>query len=206
MKRSASATWQSAADEFRPLYDRTDGKDGYVSLEVQSPPGARPNGTMLEARRLWGALNRPNVFIKVPATAEGLPAIPATHQRGNQRKRHVALWVAALSASSGSLPRRHRSALAQGKPVQHVTSVASFFVSVLMRWWIRCWTNLSRKAARRQTREKGARASRHRPARNSLPNLRELFGSDTVQEAGGSGRSCSATALGQHQHQEPGLQ
>ncbi|MHB9096647.1 MAG: transaldolase family protein [Syntrophales bacterium] len=66
---------QSAADEFRPLYDRTDGKDGYVGLEVNPHLAHDTNGTMEEARRLWGALNRPNVFIKVPATAEGLPAI-----------------------------------------------------------------------------------------------------------------------------------
>ncbi len=66
---------QSAADVFRPLYDRTDGKDGYVSLEVNPHLAHDTDGTMQEARRLWGALNRPNVFIKVPATTEGLPVI-----------------------------------------------------------------------------------------------------------------------------------
>jgi transaldolase len=63
---------QSAADEFRPLYDGSDGKDGYVSLEVNPHLAHDTDGTMREARRLWAALNRPNVFIKVPATAEGL--------------------------------------------------------------------------------------------------------------------------------------
>jgi transaldolase len=57
---------QSAADEFRPLYDRTDGKDGYVSLEVNPHLAHDTKGTIEEARRLWAALNRPNVFIKVP--------------------------------------------------------------------------------------------------------------------------------------------
>ena len=66
---------QSAADEFRPLYDKTDGKDGYVSLEVNPHLAHDTQGTMREARRLWAALNRPNVFIKVPATVEGLPVI-----------------------------------------------------------------------------------------------------------------------------------
>ncbi len=66
---------QSAADEFRPLYDRTDGDDGYVSLEVNPHMAHDTSGTIKEARRLWAALDRPNVFIKVPATAEGLPAI-----------------------------------------------------------------------------------------------------------------------------------
>ncbi|MGA1992276.1 MAG: transaldolase family protein, partial [Bryobacteraceae bacterium] len=66
---------ESAADEFRPLYDSTDGKDGYVSLEVNPHLAHDTNGTTAEARRLWAALNRPNVLIKVPATANGLPAI-----------------------------------------------------------------------------------------------------------------------------------
>ena len=66
---------QDAADEFRKLYDQTDGQDGYVSLEVNPHLAHDTNGTVEEARRLWKALNRPNVFIKVPATKEGLPAI-----------------------------------------------------------------------------------------------------------------------------------
>src|SRR5208283_4188147 len=66
---------QSAADEFRSLYDRTDGKDGYVSLEVNPHLARDTASTIEEARRLWATLNRPNVLIKVPATAEGLPAI-----------------------------------------------------------------------------------------------------------------------------------
>jgi len=66
---------QGAADEFRSLYDRTEAKDGYVSLEVNPHLAHDTSGTMKEARRLWDALNRPNVFIKVPATTEGLPAI-----------------------------------------------------------------------------------------------------------------------------------
>jgi transaldolase len=66
---------QSAADELRSVYDRTDAKDGYVSLEVNPHLAHDTKGTIVEARRLWRALDRPNVFIKVPATQEGLPAI-----------------------------------------------------------------------------------------------------------------------------------
>ena len=66
---------QSAADEFRSVYEMTDGIDGYVSLEVNPHLAHDTNGTIQEARRLWNALDRPNVFIKVPATPEGLPAI-----------------------------------------------------------------------------------------------------------------------------------
>lgn len=120
---------QSAADKFRPLYDRTDGKDGYVSLEVNPHLAHDTNGTLLEARRLWGTLNRPNVFIKVPATVEGLPAIRqligeginvnVTLLFGVPRYRQVAdAYIAGIEARS-----------IQGKAVQHVASVASFFVS-----------------------------------------------------------------------------
>ncbi len=66
---------QRAADVFRPLYDHLSGADGFVSLEVNPHLAHDTPGTIAEARRLWGKLNRPNVFIKVPATQEGLPAI-----------------------------------------------------------------------------------------------------------------------------------
>jgi transaldolase len=66
---------QDAADEPGPVYDEADGKDRYVSLEVNPHMAHNTNGTIAEARRLWAALNRFNVFIKVPATTEGLPAI-----------------------------------------------------------------------------------------------------------------------------------
>jgi transaldolase len=120
---------QRAADEFRPLYDSTDAADGYVSLEVNPHLAHDARGTIKEARRLWAALNRPNVFIKVPATNEGLPAIQqliseginvnVTLLFGLPRYRQVAeAYVAGIEAR-----------VAQGKPVQHVASVASFFVS-----------------------------------------------------------------------------
>jgi transaldolase len=120
---------QSAADEFRSVYDKTDGKDGYVSLEVNPHLAHDTTGTIEEARRLWAALDRPNVLIKVPATADGLPAIQqlisegisvnVTLLFGLPRYRQVAeAYIAGIEARA-----------AQGKPVKHVASVASFFVS-----------------------------------------------------------------------------
>ena len=120
---------ESAADQFRPLYERTDGKDGYVSLEVNPHLAHDTKGTIEEARRLWAALNRPNVLIKVPATANGLLAIQqligegisvnVTLLFGLPRYRQVAeAYLAGLEARAE-----------QGQPLKHLASVASFFVS-----------------------------------------------------------------------------
>lgn len=120
---------QRAADEFRGVYDQTDGRDGYVSLEVNPHLAHDAPGTLTEARRLWKALDRPNVFIKVPATAEGLAVIQqliteginvnVTLLFGLPRYRQVAeAYIAGIEAR-----------LAQGQAVKHVASVASFFVS-----------------------------------------------------------------------------
>src|SRR5881409_1146585 len=120
---------QGAADEFRSVYDETDARDGFVSLEVNPHLTHDTKGTIVEARRLWRALKRPNVFIKVPATAEGLPAIQQligeginvniTLLFGLPRYRQVAAaYIAGIEARA-----------VQGKSVAHLASVASFFVS-----------------------------------------------------------------------------
>ena len=120
---------QSAAYEFGSLYETTDGKDGYVSLEVNPHLAHDTQGTIEEARRLSKTLNRFNIFIKVPATAEGLPAIQqlisegisvnVTLLFGLPRYRQVAeAYIAGLEAR-----------LDQGKPVKQLASVASFFLS-----------------------------------------------------------------------------
>jgi transaldolase len=118
-----------AADVFRPLYDREDGKDGFVSLEVNPHLARDTGGTIAEARHLWQALSRSNVLIKVPATQEGLPAIRqliseginvnVTLLFGLPRYREVAeAYIAGLEARA-----------AQGQSLNRVASVASFFLS-----------------------------------------------------------------------------
>lgn len=120
---------QDAADVFRPLFDRTGGGDGYVSLEVNPHLAHDANGTVAEARRLRVALDRPNVFIKVPGTVEGLVAIRqligdgisvnVTLLFGLSRYRQV------VEAYLTGLEDR----AARGQALQGVASVASFFVS-----------------------------------------------------------------------------
>jgi transaldolase len=120
---------QHATDLFRPVYDRTAGGDGLVSLEVSPHLAHDTAGTLSEARKLWAAVGRPNVMIKVPATDEGLPAITQllteglnvniTLLFGLDRYRTVAeAYLAALEARA-----------ARGQPLDRVASVASFFLS-----------------------------------------------------------------------------
>lgn len=120
---------QDAADRFRPTYDRLHGYDGYISLEVSPHLAHETERTIAEARSLWQAVDRPNCFIKVPATREGIPAIRQLTSEG------INVNVTLLFG----IPRYHEVADAyisglearneQGKPLDHVTSVASFFLS-----------------------------------------------------------------------------
>lgn len=120
---------QDAADAFRPVYDSTDGGDGFVSLEVNPHLARDTPGTIDEARRLWATVDRPNVMVKVPGTVEGLPAIRqllgeginvnVTLLFGLPRYREV------VEAYLGGLEDR----IAAEQPVERLASVASFFVS-----------------------------------------------------------------------------
>jgi len=120
---------QSAADEFRSVYEKTDGKDGYVSLEVNPHLAHDTKGTIEEARRLWAALNRPNVFIKVPATADGLPAIQQLISEGININVTLLFGLPRYRQVAGAYIAGIEARVVQGKPVEHVASVASFFVS-----------------------------------------------------------------------------
>jgi transaldolase len=120
---------QSAADEFRPVYDLTDGRDGYVSLEVNPHLAHDTKGTLEEARRLWAALNRPNVFIKVPATADGLPAIQQLISEGINVNVTLLFGLPRYQQVAEAYIAGIEARAAQGKAVKHVASVASFFVS-----------------------------------------------------------------------------
>jgi transaldolase len=120
---------RQTADLFRPLYDSSEWRHGFVSLEVNPHLARDIDGTLEEARRLWFALERPNVFIKVPATQEGLTCIQqlisegininVTLLFGLPRYREVAeAFIAGMEARSR-----------QNEPLKHVASVASFFLS-----------------------------------------------------------------------------
>ena len=120
---------QSAADEFRSVYDRTKGRDGYVSLEVNPHLAHDTGGTIQEARRLWGALDRANVFIKIPATKEGLPAIQQLISEGINVNVTLLFGLPRYRQVVEAFLSGMETRVSQGRSVEEVASVASFFVS-----------------------------------------------------------------------------
>ncbi|OAI40944.1 hypothetical protein AYO38_00755 [bacterium SCGC AG-212-C10] len=119
----------AAADLFRPVYDRTEGLDGYVSIEVSPTLAHDTEGTIAEARHLFATLKRPNVMIKVPATPAGIPAIETLTREG------INVNITLIFSSAQYLPVAEayiaglEKRLAAGEDISRVASVASFFVS-----------------------------------------------------------------------------
>jgi transaldolase len=120
---------QDAADIFRSVHTETKGRDGYVSLEVSPNLAFDTQGTIEEARRLWKAVDRPNVMIKIPATPQGIPAIRQALEDG------INVNITLLFAQSAyeQVAEAYISALearaVKGQDNSQIASVASFFVS-----------------------------------------------------------------------------
>ena len=128
-ERLAIQDVREAADLFRPVYDATGGRDGFVSLEVSPAVARDTEGSVKEARHLWRAVDRPNAMIKIPGTREGWPAIERCLAEGininitllfsvNHYRAVADAWLHALEARVES-----------GKSIENLASVASFFVS-----------------------------------------------------------------------------
>lgn len=120
---------QAAADLFRPLYDSTNGGDGYASLEVSPYLANDTAKTVSEARRLWALVNRPNLMVKIPATPAGIPAIQQAIAAGI----NVNVTLIFSLQRYGEVMDAYLSGLeervAKGLPIGSIASVASFFVS-----------------------------------------------------------------------------
>ncbi len=120
---------RGACDLFHPLYEESNGGDGYVSIEVSPELAHNTEGTIAQVEQLWARLRRPNLMVKIPATQEGVPAIRRCTAVGINvnvtlvfsLKRYAEVMDAYLSGLEDHL--------AAGHSVEHVTSVASFFVS-----------------------------------------------------------------------------
>ncbi len=118
-----------AADILRPVYDRTDALDGYISLEVSPRLAYDTSGTIEEADRLFRRLGRPNVMIKIPASQEGLPAIEESIYRGININVTMIFSIENYEQVAEAFIRGLERRAAEGKSVERIASVASFFVS-----------------------------------------------------------------------------
>ena len=199
---------QAAADQFCPVFDAGKGHDGYVSLEV-SPYLARDTAaTVVEAKRLWREVSRPNLMIKVPATLEGLPAIELLISQDM----NVNVTLLFSQAMYEKVAERYIAGLerraAEGGDLGRISSVASFFISridaamdPLLPEALRGktaianamlaydsykrlfsgprWENLAKKGARPQ-RLLWASTSTKNPAYRDVMYVEELVGSNTV--------------------------
>ncbi|NDJ61347.1 MAG: bifunctional transaldolase/phosoglucose isomerase [Chloroflexi bacterium] len=128
-ERLAVEDIQRALDILRPIYDRTDGRDGLVSLEVSPLIAHDTDSTVAEAKRLAAVVDRPNVMIKIPATQEGIPAIEATIAAGINVNVTLIFGVKNYEQVMEAYIRGLEQRLAAGEPVSGIASVASFFLS-----------------------------------------------------------------------------
>ena len=116
-------------DVFRPVYDVTDGVDGRVSIEVDPRIARDTAKTIAEARALWWLVDRPNLFIKIPATVEGLPAITAALAEGISVNVTLIFSLERYGQVIDAFMAGLEQAVAAGLDISNLASVASFFVS-----------------------------------------------------------------------------
>jgi len=128
-ERLALTDIRAAADLMLPVFETTDGRDGYVSIEVSPRLAADTDGTIAEARRLWQAIDRPNIMIKVPATPEGLPAIETLISAGININVTLLFSVHVYEQVTEAFIRGLEQRAAAGETINRLASVASFFVS-----------------------------------------------------------------------------
>ena len=122
---------RAAADVLRPVYESSGGRDGFVSLEVSPELAHDTDATIVQARRLFQWVDRPNLMIKVPATHAGLPAVATLISEGINVNVTLLFAVTRYEEVVDAFFRGLESRRAQDLPIDRVASVASFFVSRL---------------------------------------------------------------------------
>lgn len=120
---------QAAADLFRPLYEQTNGGDGYVSLEVSPYLAHDTEGTIQDAKRLWTIVDRPNLMVKIPATREGLPAITEAIAEGININVTLIFGLDRYQEVREAYLAGLEKRVEVGKSISKIASVASFFIS-----------------------------------------------------------------------------
>lgn len=128
-ERLAIRDIQDAADVLKTVYDKTQRRDGYVSLEVSPYLAHDTDGTLAEARRLWKSVARENLLIKVPGTPEGVPAIEQLIGEGINVNVTLLFAQEAYEQVAQAYLRGLETAAANGLDLSRIASVASFFIS-----------------------------------------------------------------------------
>jgi transaldolase/transaldolase/glucose-6-phosphate isomerase len=128
-ERVAVQDIQRACDLFRPIYEAAGGHDGFVSLEVSPELAHSGRGTLEEARRLWEAVSRPNLMVKVPGTAGSVPAFEQLTAEGINVNVTLLFSISSYEAVMEAYLRGLEMRAEAGGDLGHVASVASFFVS-----------------------------------------------------------------------------
>jgi len=120
---------QTAADLLHPVYERTGGQDGFVSIEVSPYLAHDTDKTLLEVRRFWQTIERPNLMVKIPSTPEGLPAIRQALAEGLNINITLMFSLGNYRQVAEAYLSALEERLAAGKDISRIASVASFFVS-----------------------------------------------------------------------------
>ncbi|MEP7376862.1 MAG: transaldolase [Chitinophagaceae bacterium] len=118
-----------AADLFKPVFKKTNGEDGFVSLEVSPHLAHDTEGTIKQARELWKAVNRKNVMIKIPSTAEGLPAIRKCISEGTNINITLLFGLPRYEQVTEAYISGLEDRIKANQPIDQIASVASFFLS-----------------------------------------------------------------------------
>ncbi len=181
---------QDAADIFRPVYDRLEGGDGFVSLEVNPHLARDVDGTLKEARKLWKKLDRPNVFIKVPSTLEGLTCIRQLISEGINVNVTLLFGLPRYKEVAQAYISGLEDRIKAGKPVKGISSVASFFLS---RIDVLVDPMVEKLLESRGKKEEYARMAHGQVAVSSAKEAyqiyREIFDDDKFRELRGKGAS-----------------
>ena len=120
---------RNTCDLFRPVYEETNGLDGYVSIEVSPHLARDTQGTIEEAMRFYRAIDRDNVMIKIPGTPEGFPAVEQAIAQGINVNITLLFSVESYEHAAWAYIRGLEDRVKKGQPIDKIASVASFFLS-----------------------------------------------------------------------------
>ena len=194
---------RDACDILLPVYDRTEGRDGFVSLEVSPAPRRDAPGSIVEARRLWKAVDRPNLFIKIPGTPEGVPASRDAADRRDQYQCDVALLHRELRGGCSRLRAGARATQGAARTGRS-TGISRELLPESHRHAGRREASGAGQAGR-CCREKPDRQMCQSPMRNSPTSALRKRSLDPLEGTRTRRRSTAATSVGEYQYQESGV-